>query len=346
MQEADQIGTASVRTDPAVGDRPPADSRPATAARLVARWLLPTVAVGAIAGFLILSLWLLGPGHDAVWYLAAGERLDAGHLLYALSLGDRPIPLEPPLYSSPFLYPPAFALPWAPLAALPSLAGFWLWWATVVVAMSAWLAGQLRRGGARTAIALLLLSFPIAQTLATGNMNGLVMIAFGAGWIWRDRPTASGLVLGTATAWKVFPGLVIIWMLATRRWRAAAWALGAAAAWTLGAIVLLGPSTTWTYVTQVVPSTQAMGISAAYLFQAPAATYVLLVLGVGAVLLVRRNAQTAYALAAMTAVLAWPSLGVASLAMLAGLAPVLRDRSEHVAGAHPSPSGSVDASVP
>ena len=144
---------------------------------------------------------------------------------------------------------------------------------------------------------LVLLSFPIAQTLATGNVNGLVMIAFGAGWIWRDRPAASGLILGTVTAWKVFPGLVIIWMLATGRWRAAAWALGGAAAWTLGAAWLFGPSTTWTYFTQVVPSTQAMGISAAYLFQAPAATYLLLVLGIGAVITLRRKARPSYSLA-------------------------------------------------
>jgi alpha-1,2-mannosyltransferase len=303
---------------------PPAGNRFAKPARLAGRWLLPAIAIAAVVAFFALSLVLLGPGHDAIWYVAAGERLDAGHLLYALSPGDRPIPLEPPLYDSPFLYPPAFALLWAPLAALSSLAGLWLWWATVLVGVAAWLVTQLRRGGARTALAVLLLSFPIGQTLATGNVNGLVVIAFGAGWLWRDRPAAAGMVLGTVTAWKVFPGMIIIWMLATRRWRAAAWALCAAAGWALGAMVLLGPSTTWTYVTQVVPSTQAMGISAAYLFQAPAATYLLLALGVGAVVILRHRTDTSYALAVLTAVLAWPSLGVASLAMLAGLAPVLQ----------------------
>ncbi len=137
-------------------------------------------------------------------------------------------------------------------------------------------------------------------------------------------------------------------MLTTRRWRASAWALGAASVWTVGAIVLLGPSTTVTYLTHVVPTTQAMGISAAYLFQAPAATYVLLLLGLGAVFVLRHRAQTSYALAVMTAVLAWPSLGVASLAMLAGLAPVMRERSEGTAepAAVQSATFPPDASVP
>ena len=90
-------------------------------------------------------------------------------------------------------------------------------------------------------------------------------------------------------------------------------------------MVILGPSTTWTYFTQVVPSTKAMGISAAYLFQAPAATYILLILGTSAFVVVRHRPSTSYALAVLTAVLAWPSLGLASLAMLAGLAPALRD---------------------
>ena len=53
-------------------------------ARHAARWLLPAIAAAAIVMFLVLFLTLLGPGFDAVWYQAAGERLDAGHLLYAL----------------------------------------------------------------------------------------------------------------------------------------------------------------------------------------------------------------------------------------------------------------------
>src|SRR6476646_7188903 len=36
------------------------------------------------------------PGSDAWNYLAAAERLNAGHPLYALSPGDRPIQLLPP----------------------------------------------------------------------------------------------------------------------------------------------------------------------------------------------------------------------------------------------------------
>ena len=52
--------------------------------------------------------WVI-PG-DAFTYLSAGERLNAGHLLYALSPGDRPVGLHPPFWTVPLVSPPPIAV--------------------------------------------------------------------------------------------------------------------------------------------------------------------------------------------------------------------------------------------
>src|SRR3954468_15126551 len=58
------------------------------------------------------------PGSDAWNYLAAGERLNAAHPLYALSPGDRAIQLLPPYWTVPLLAPPPITVLWRPLALL------------------------------------------------------------------------------------------------------------------------------------------------------------------------------------------------------------------------------------
>jgi hypothetical protein len=75
-------------------------------------------------------------GQDTWNYLAAGERLNAGHSIYALVAGDRPILLEPPS-AVPLISPPLVAVLWRPLAFLPDWLGMWAWWAASAAAMLA-----------------------------------------------------------------------------------------------------------------------------------------------------------------------------------------------------------------
>jgi hypothetical protein len=178
-------------------------------------------------------------------------------------------------------------------------------------------------------MAALVLAFPIGQTIATANLNGFVLVAFGVCWTWRDRPRASGLVVGTLAAWKIFPGFLILWMALTHRWRAAAWAIAGFAAWTLAGVLLVGPDVTLTYLREVLPATEPMGISVGYLSGAPALGYLAALIGLAAAWLLRRLMATSYAISALTAILAWPSLGIASLSILFGVGPALSEVFDH-----------------
>ena len=81
-------------------------------------------------------LWLrpdlLNPaqiGTDGSNYYAAGERLNAGHQLYQLQAGDRPVANsdQPNPWSAPLLSPPPIAVVWRVLALLPGDLSKYLW---------------------------------------------------------------------------------------------------------------------------------------------------------------------------------------------------------------------------
>jgi hypothetical protein len=95
----------------------------------LARILALALAFGILATiqFLYFQRGLI-PG-DAFTYLAAGERLNDGHPLYALSAGDRPVDLHPPFWTVPLLSPPSIAVVLRPFALLPGDAGAYGWWA-------------------------------------------------------------------------------------------------------------------------------------------------------------------------------------------------------------------------
>src|SRR5205823_5035743 len=67
---------------------------------LVVARVAVVVSMLAVLGGL-LAFWLLGGAHpgDAYTYLAAGQRLNAGHLLYTLSPGDSEVLLNPPYWT-------------------------------------------------------------------------------------------------------------------------------------------------------------------------------------------------------------------------------------------------------
>jgi alpha-1,2-mannosyltransferase len=146
-----------------------------------------------------------------------------------------------------FTYPPFAGLVMAPMAVLPFPA-------VVVVASIAtvlttallmwWFVTPLIRRMGWTpwfayAIALCLgLSFePVRETLTFGQVNTLLLTLVAADVLFglsKGRRWA-GVGIGLATAIKLTPGVFILYLLVTKRWRAAGVAIGTAAAATLAA---------------------------------------------------------------------------------------------------------------
>ena len=83
---------------------------------------------------------------DAYVYLAAGERLNAGHDLYRLSPGDRVIASNPPYWDVPTLSPPLLGVLWRPLAVFGT-SGMLVGWALTGVAFLSALAAVGMRAG-------------------------------------------------------------------------------------------------------------------------------------------------------------------------------------------------------
>jgi hypothetical protein len=167
------------------------------------------------------------PFTDATTYLAAGERLNAGHSLYGpLQPDDRPVLIDPAFFHSPLLSPPTIAVIWRPIAAVPF--GFEAWLVGSWIALLAAVAWIVFRTGLVGAVVAVLLSDAIGNQLALGNVTaffpGLLILA----WTFRRRPWMAAIV-SFMTAIKITPGALFGWQSIVRRRRVIGWAIGSLA---------------------------------------------------------------------------------------------------------------------
>jgi alpha-1,2-mannosyltransferase len=118
----------------------------------------------------------------------------------------------------------AFAA-WAWTAALAPVAGRAVRW-------QGWLPTPL----GPVVAALLAVVFPLQTNFEHQNMNPVLLALTGAAALAlaRGRDTAGGVAIGVATALKVFPGLLLVYLLIRKRWKASV-----AGALTAGALTLL-----------------------------------------------------------------------------------------------------------
>ncbi|HET7474366.1 MAG TPA: glycosyltransferase family 87 protein, partial [Candidatus Limnocylindrales bacterium] len=173
------------------------------------------VALGLIAALLVVYFERGFVPGDAFVYLGAGERLNAGHPLYAISPGDRYVGVEPPFWTVPLLSPPPIAVLFRPLAALPNELGVYIWWAADIAAVAAAVFLMLRRRPLVGGLAVMALSVPLVYEIGVGNMNGLVLLGLVLTW----RATAvgdermAGVMTGLVAAFKLTPALLGWWLL-------------------------------------------------------------------------------------------------------------------------------------
>jgi Glycosyltransferase family 87 len=182
-------------------------------------------AVGVVLFWSILAGVYFG-GHDALTYLAAGERLNAGHMLYALSPGDRLVETAPPFYG-PLLSPPLIAVVFRPLA-LVGLPAMWTWTLVLGLMVAAAVSLLVRTWSAASLV--FVLGIGLGMAAISGNVSNLFIPAYVALWRWRARPIVGALV-GIMAVTKLLPLVFVGFLLAGRRHRALGWCIiGAAGA--------------------------------------------------------------------------------------------------------------------
>ncbi|MGC4854956.1 glycosyltransferase 87 family protein [Micromonospora sp. DT4] len=238
---------------PAEPIAPPAVTDDDPGGRTVRR-LVAIVALVAV----LPALYLPGRVHDFFdlkIYMSAMDWWTAGHPLYDYVQPDR---VQGELY---FTYPPFSALllwPFGLLRLGATVAIFTVLTVAAVVLTTRWLVTPViaRHNLPRTftltvAVLLVLAVESTRETITFGQINMLLVVLILADLLFAVPQARrwAGVGVGLATALKLFPGIFIVYLLATRRWRAAAVASATAAAATLLAAAV-APGDSWRFWTQ------------------------------------------------------------------------------------------------
>ncbi|MEV4478948.1 glycosyltransferase 87 family protein [Micromonospora coxensis] len=213
------------------------------------------------------ALYLPGMVHDFFdlkIYMRAMDWWAAGNPLYDYVQPDR---VQGALY---FTYPPFSALLLRPFAVLPlglTIAVFTVLTGIAVIYTTRWLLTPViaRHDLPRvfTLTVAVLLVFAVESTRETitfGQINMLLVVLVLADLLFAVPQARrwAGVGVGLATALKLFPGIFIVYLLVTRRWRAAAVASVTAAAATLLAAAV-APRDSWRFWTHELWATDRVG---------------------------------------------------------------------------------------
>jgi alpha-1,2-mannosyltransferase len=136
--------------------------------------------------------------------------------------GHSPYPVADPaalVHNDRFVYPPITALLVAPLAALPDLAGRVL----VYLLALACVLLALRLLGVRDwrCYGIALVTAPVLDTVSLGALSSAMLLGIAVAWRYRDRPYIVAPVAALTAVGKLFAWPLFVWLLATRRIRAA-----------------------------------------------------------------------------------------------------------------------------
>ena len=169
-----------------------------------------------------------------------------------------------------FTYPPFAAITMLPMSLFTvnvtaSISSVGI--ALGITVLAFWLFGPIaqRHGLSRwfvvaLAVPLLCALDPIHETMAFGQVNVflLAVVAFDVLFGVARGRRWGGILIGLATAVKLTPGIFIVYLLVTRRWRAAITASAAAAAATLLAAAVM-PHESWVFWTDAIWHTDRIG---------------------------------------------------------------------------------------
>ena len=292
-------------------------------------------------------------GSDPSNYFAAAQRLNAGHSLYgALQPGDRLVPGYPETFPAPLLSPPLIAVVWRPLAILPGGLSMALWWLGSLGLITGLVVAFAFLGRTRDLIvlvAVLVLGLPLALigtgrypylgfnspvsfASLSGNVNAYLAVLFALTW-WassRDRPWLAGSAAALATALKLGPVVLLWWFVTQRSWRSVRAFVVAGVALAAAGVVFAGLQSNLDYVHlalggDIRPAALSVTGMLQRLLRVPpeVARYgsiVAVVVGLGAVFVLRNHSRAAFAAAIVTTIYSTPVVLSGNFALLLALA--------------------------
>ena len=137
-----------------------------------------------------------------------------------------------------FVYPPVTALVFVPIAELPSEVGRVL----VLVGGLVAIVGALRLLHVEDwrCYGVALASAPAINSVALGALTSFLLLGASVAWRYRDRTAVAGVVVAFTAVLKLFLWPLVVWLLATRRWRSAAACVGAGTVLLLGSWAVIG----------------------------------------------------------------------------------------------------------
>ena len=168
-----------------------------------------------------------------------------------------PFVLDAYAYPPPFLLLPRALL--SPFGDFASQRAVWFTFNGLFVAAALWLVAAWvgGRAGLRALLLapLLWLSPPLLATLQVGNAHALVLAAAMLALVAfeKKRPAVGGALLAFAVVSKLSPGLLVIWLLAQRRFREVAWTAAWTAGFSVAALAAFGPAPFAAFVTYELP---------------------------------------------------------------------------------------------
>lgn len=177
---------------------------------------LPIVAILSFALGVGATLSAAGDtlGYDFLAYHQAAVRLLHGAPLYDMSFTETG-------GFGLFYYPPTFAPLLLPLGLLSASTATWVW---ITGSLAALIAGIWVLPVSRTVRWWIVLlagwSFPFVIALKLGQVGPILFLVFAVGWRWVGDPIRLGAAGAIGAAVKLQPGLVLVWALLTRRYRA------------------------------------------------------------------------------------------------------------------------------
>src|SRR5438309_5872488 len=206
------------------------------AVRRILGWPDPRQVIVSALIALLLALYaylyllpVLGPhaprADDFQDYLFAAHQLASGGDPYANFVRNH-VPWDWSL-SSGYLYPPAFAVFLIPLTWVSNDLAVRIWLVLIQAAIAASLLivyaviGRPRRGELLCLAAMLTTFFPLANTVLTGSMNSLLLLLLTGAWAYwqRRQDVRSGVLVGVAAVFKLFPLALLPYLAWRRHWK-------------------------------------------------------------------------------------------------------------------------------